>query len=911
MKVPFSWLKELVDIDVTAQELEEKLFSCGFEVEELIPLDAGISKVVVGKIVEMEPQEGTHLTKCVVDCGEYGHDIRISTGAANMKLGDCVPAALDGSTLPGGIKIKARKMQGVESNGMLCSGEELGLNDDLFPGSEVYGLLILPEDSVPGTDIAPVVGLDDYIFDISITANRPDCQSVLGIAREVAAILGKPPHMPAMDYKAVCEPDAPITVKVEAPDLCPRYMAHYVRNIRMGESPRWMKRHLALCGLRSISNVVDITNHTLLEMGQPMHAFDLNKVAGRTIDVRRAHEGEKIVTLDEKEFTLNPNNLVICDADEPISVKVEAPDLCPRYMAHYVRNIRMSESPRWMKRHLALCGLRSISNVVDITNHTLLEMGQPMHAFDLNKVAGRSITVRRAVEGEKITTLDEKEFTLNPNNLVICDAEKPVALAGIMGGANSGMDDNTTSLLFECATFARDSVRKTSRALGQNSDSSARYEKGVDRHSPELGLARALHLIQELDCGDITTLEYDLTDGRPLERKHIVTTPAKICGVLGITVPDQTMIDILKRLEFTVDVQADGSWDVSAPLYREDVESFPDLAEEVIREYGYDHIVPTFLNTAAVTNGGLNYEQKQQLKTKRLLAAQGFYEASTLAFYSNAEFDMLHIPAEDEARKAIRILNPISENLSVMRTLLAPSMLNVIVDNLKKGNVEGRLFEMAPVYLAKELPINEHPHERQTLCIGAFGPEEDFFTVKGALEALAEGFDLTFTYQRETTSWLHPGISAAVYCNGKRLGVFGKLANEINAELEIAKEQKDSQNIYLGELDYEALMSCVEGELRYKPLSPYAAVKRDLALVCDEAVACGDIEETIKKASPLITEVKLFDIYRGANLGEGKKSMAFSLTLSDPAAEVSNEQVERTVKKVLGNLKFKLGIEIR
>ena len=636
---------------------------------------------------------------------------------------------------------------------------------------------------MPGTDIAPVVGLDDYIFDISITANRPDCQSVLGIAREVSAILGKPLHMPAMDYKAVCDADEPITVKVEAPDLCPRYMAHYVRNIRMGESPRWMKRHLALCGLRSISNVVDITNHTLLEMGQPMHAFDLNKVAGRTIDVRRAYEGEKI------------------------------------------------------------------------------------------------------------TTLDEKEFTLNPNNLVICDAEKPVALAGIMGGANSGMDDNTTSLLFECATFARDSVRKTSRALGQNSDSSARYEKGVDRHSPELGLARALHLI--------------------LERKHIVTTPAKIFGVLGITVPDQTMIDILKRLEFTVDVQADGSWDVSAPLYREDVEGFPDLAEEVIREYGYDHIVPTFLNTASVTNGGLNYDQKQQLKTKRLLAAQGFYEASTLAFYSAAELDMLHIPADDAARKAIRILNPISENLSIMRTLLTPSMLNVIVDNLKKGNAEGRLFEMAPVYLAKELPINEHPHERQTLCIGAFGPGEDFFTVKGAMEALAAGFGLHFTYERETAPWLHPGISAAVYCEGKRLGVFGKLSNEINGELEIAKDQKDSQNIYLGELDYEALMSCVDGELRYQPLSPYAAVKRDLALVCDEKTTCGEIEETIKKASPLVGEIKLFDIYRGANLGEGKKSMAFTLSLSDPKKEVSAEEVERVVKKILGNLKFKLGIEIR
>ena len=392
-----------------------------------------------------------------------------------------------------------------------------------------------------------------------------------------------------------------------------------------------------------------------------------------------------------------------------------------------------------------------------------------------------------------------------------------------------------------------------------------------------------------------------------LSHKHY----GPISKALGITVPDQTMIDILQRLEFTVDVQADGSWDVSAPLYRDDVESFPDLAEEVIREYGYDHIVPTFLNTASVTNGGLNYDQKQQLKTKRLLAAQGFYEASTLAFYSNAELDMLHIPADDAARKAIRILNPISENLSIMRTLLTPSMLNVIVDNLKKGNAEGRLFEMAPVYLAKELPLCEHPHERQTLCIGAFGPEEDFFTVKGAMEALAAGFGLHFTYERETAPWLHPGISAAVYCGGKRLGVFGKLSNEINGELEIAKEQKDSQNIYLGELDYEALMSCVDGELRYQPLSPYAAVKRDLALVCEEQVTCGEIEETIKKASPLITDVKLFDIYRGANLGAGKKSMAFSLTLSDPSAEVSAEQVERTVKKVLGNLKFKLGIEIR
>ena len=804
MKVPFSWLKELVDIDITAQELEDKLFSCGFEVEERIDLSAGIDKVVVGVITSIEKQEGTHLSRCVVDCGDYGHDIRITTGAPNIFVGAHVPAALDGSTLPGGIHIKKRMMQGFESNGMLCSGEELGLNEDLYPGAGVYGLLILPEDTVPGADICPVVGLDDSIFDISITANRPDCQSILGIAREVAAVLGKPLHMPAMDYQAVCEPDAPISVTVEAPDLCPRYMAHYVRNIRMGESPRWMKRHLALCGLRSISNVVDITNHTLLEMGQPMHAFDLDKVAGRCIDVRRARPGEKIVTLDEKEFTLTENNLVICDA------------------------------------------------------------------------------------------------------------EKPVALAGIMGGANSAMDDKTHSLLFECATFARDSVRKTSRALGQSSDSSARYEKGVDFSSPKLGLARALHLIQQLDCGDITTLEFDCTDGRSTDRKVITTTPGKICDVLGIRVPDQTMIDILTRLEFTVEVDAGGVWHVSVPLYREDVEGYPDLAEEVIREYGYSHIVPTFLKTAAVTNGGLNGEQQRVLKVKRMLAGQGFYEASTLAFYSTAELDMLHIPAEDTARKAIRILNPISENLSIMRTLLAPSMLNVIVDNLKKGNGAGRLFEMAPVYLPKSLPLTERPHERQTLCMGVFGPGEDFFTVKGALEALAASLGLAFTYERETeTAWLHPGIAASVWCKGKRLGVFGKLSNEINAELKIAKDEKENQNIYLAELDYEALSACVEGELHYQPISPYAPVKRDLALVCDEAVTCGAIEDAIRSASPLVTGVELFDVYRGKNLGEGKKSMAFSLVLADPAAELDAEQVDRAIKKILGNLKYKLNIEIR
>ncbi len=804
MKVPFSWLKEFVDIDITPQQLQDKLFSCGFEVEELIDLSAGISKVVTGKLVHIEKQEGTdHLNLCRVDCGdEYGHDLAITTGAPNIFEGAIVPVALDGATLPGGITIKKRKMHGVESNGMMCSGQELGINDDFYPGADVYGLLILPEDTPLGQDICETVGLNDWVFDIAVTANRPDCQSILGMAREVAAILGKPVKMPATNYTVTGEPD------------------------------------------------------------------------------------------------------------ESISVQVQAPDLCPRYLAHYVRNLRTGESPRWMKKHLALMGLRSISNVVDITNHVLLEIGQPMHAFDLATVADRSIVVRRAQEGETITTLDEKEFQLTPNNLVICDAEKPVALAGIMGGLNSEITEDTNELLFECATFARDSVRKTSRALGQNSDSSARYEKGVDQYSTELGMNRALHLIQELGCGDITPTCFDCAASEDRAEKVIRTTASRINSVLGITVPTETIVEILTRLDFGVTRDGD-ELTVLVPRYREDVDGFADLAEEVIREYGYDHIVPTFLKSAAVTSGGLNRSQRQQLKLKRVMAAQGFYEASTLAFYAVSDLDMLHFAPDAPERQAIRIMNPISENLSIMRTTLAPSMLNVIVDNLKKGNAEGRLFELSNVYRPKSLPLNDFPDERLTLALGAFGPSEDFFTVKGALEGLAAAFGLHFAYQRAQVCWLHPGISAEVLCNGKKLGVFGKLANEITGELKIAKDEKDSQNIYLAELDWKTLAECFAADIRYQPISAFTSAKRDIAVVCDEAVSCGELTDTIRSASKLVQEVQLFDIYRSEALGKDKKSMAFSLVLAAPDKELEPAEVDRAMKKIVSDLKFKKGAEMR
>ena len=801
MIAPFSWLKEYVDIDISAEELEEKLFGCGFEVEELKELGAEISGVVVGEVTRCEAVEGTHLFTCQVNCGDKGTK-QIVTGAPNVYAGMHTPAALDGATLPGGITIKAKPLHGIPSEGMLCSGEELGLNEDLYPGAEEYGLLDLPKDTVPGEDIKPVTGLDEYLFDISVTANRPDCQSVLGIAREVAAILGKELKMPRTDYH-------PSEYKYEG-----------------------------------------------------------------------------------------------------LKVTVEAPDLCPRYLAHGVRNITPGESPRWMKRHLALCGLRSISNVVDITNYVLLEIGQPMHAFDLDMLQNTEIIVRRAQEGEIIQTLDEKEFRLNPENLVICDGNRPVALAGIMGGLNSEITDNTRQLLFEAAKFARDSVRKTSRALGQSSDSSARFEKGISEYTTELGMARALHLIEELECGEVTSSAFDESAGAPREGRRFTARVSRINAILGIEVPTEEILRILRSLQFEVNLDGD-VMDVTAPRYREDIEvGEPDLAVEIIREYGYDHVIPTFLKTAAVTSGGKTPEQLRRDKIKRVMCAQGYSEISTLAFYAEEDLDALHLAADAPERKTVRLLNPITEKLSIMRTLLTPSMLKIVVENIKRGNTEGRIFELSNIYRPTE--DGKLPEERLHLGMAAFGNEEDFFTMKGGIEALGEAFGLRFDVERATdVPELHPGIAAWILCEGERVGVFGKLANEVTAELKLHKDSKTHHQIYLGEIDYEKMMRHAAASFRYHPISAFPPVIRDLALTVKEEVTCGEMMKEIARACKQVTDVELFDIYRGTQIGNGQKSMAFKILFESDEHALQPEEVDKYIKKILGNLKFKLGAEIR
>ena len=812
MKAPFSWLKDYVDIDVSAQELAEKLFSCGFEVEELSYLGEKINRVVVGEIKSLTPHpDSDHMQICVVDCGEeYGRDLQIVTGASNVYVGMKTPCALDNSTVvesnpamleknPDGIKkIKKGKLRGVESFGMLCSGEELGINDDFYPGAEVDGLLDLDKSVSVGEDIKKVVGLDDWIFDISITANRPDCQCILGIAREVAAVMKKP---------------------FKAPDF---------------------------------------------------------------------------------SYTAKPTNAA------PITVEVTAPELCPRYVGHYVENVRETTSPAWMRKRLALSGIRSISPIVDITNFVLLEMGQPMHAFDAEDIGGRKIIVRRAAAGEKITTLDEKEFTLTSDNLVICDGNKPVALAGIMGGLNSEIKATTKNVFFESAKFARDNVRKTSRALGQSSDSSSRFEKGVDAYTNGLGMDRALHLIEELGCGTVTTMRQDVC-AADLTPRMMTASISKINALLGIVVPNEEIEGILSRLNFKPQINGD-TLSVEIPGYRDDVDGYPDLAEEIIRMYGYEHIVPTFLEKATVTGGGLTDEQKKELRLKNVLRVQGFSEAYNYSFYSPKDFELMKLPADAAERNAVKILNPISEELSLMRTFLAPSMLSNAVRNIRRGNDEGRQFEVANIYVPNDTHAGEQPDERKHVVLGIWGGKNDFFDMKGAFEKLAESFHLTFTYERAEKSYLHPGVSAKVICDGNTVGQLGELDPAIALSLGLDKK------VYLGELDLTALAGAMDDMIRYTNLPKFPAVKRDLALIADEKLTCAEVENVLMHSCKYVTEAKLFDVYRGGQVPEGKKSMAFTLTFT-PDANVEKaftpETLDGYVKKILGNLKFKLGIELR
>ena len=805
MLAPLSWLKEYVDIDVTPSELKEKLFSCGFEVEDLYEVGKDIHDVVVGLVKTCEPIPDTHLHLCSVDAGSHG-TFQVCCGADNVRAGKKFPLALVGAqvimtgkdhvTVEGVMTIKKGKLRGYESEGMLCSGVELGVTEDMYKGAGYNGLLELPDDAIVGEDVKPILMLDDWIFDIAITANRPDCQSIYGIAREVAAVLNK--------------------------EIKP-------------------------------------------------------------LDLSFTEDGTK---------------------KEGFKVSVLAPELCPRYIAHYVHDITIKESPQWMKRRLALVGIGAINNVVDITNYILTELGQPMHAFDASFIEGNEIVVRRAGNGEKIVTLDEKEFELNDSNLVICDGKKPVALAGIMGGLNSEILDTTKDVMFEAAKFMRDNIRKSSRALGQSSDSSSMYAKGVYEYTTVIAMKRALHLIEELGCGKVSSTHEEVNSGNSIEPRELQVSIEKVNKVLGITVPTEDILRILKSLDFNP--KADGDLlTLMIPAYREDMESYPDVAEEVIRMYGYDHVKSTFMPTAKVTMGGFNLQQRSTLKLKRALCGLGAYEGIHYSFFSPSDLDLLRLSDDAKERQAIKLINPINIDLSLMRTTLAPQMIRAMARNQKRDLLEGRIFEIGNAFIPKSLPLTEYPDERETLCVGIFGEEESFYKLKGFAKIVADCFDLKFTYEAATKPFLHPYQTAEIFCNDEKIGYLGKVSYEIMDDLDMRVPS------FVMELDLSLLSKYYANEQKFIPLPKFAIEKRDFAFVVDKDVSCAAIENGIKEACKYVTDVKLFDVYEGLKLGLNKRSMAFSVVFTPQNEEFNDEKIEGYVKKILKNLEAKLGVTLR
>ncbi len=807
MKLPLYWLNDYVDIsDVSVEELKNKLFSCGFEVEEVIENGKDISGVVVGEVISCEAIPETHLHLCMVDCGKHG-TFQICCGADNVKVGIKAPVALVGATvyatakdhvtIEGVMTIKAGKLRGYDSFGMLCAGGEIGVTEEMYKGASYDGLLILDNSLKNGEDVKPIVGLDEVIFDIGVTANRPDCQSILGLAREVSAVLNKPLKMPNLTYKTA--------------------------NFK---------------------------------------------------------------------------------AEDKLSVTVEAPDLCPRYVAGYVENVKLQESPKWMQKRLNSVGIRAINNVVDVTNFVLTEIGQPMHSFDYSGLEGNALVIRRAKNGETITTLDDKEFVLNDSNLLICDAVKGQCIAGIMGGKGSSISDNTTSIVFESAMFKRDSIRKTSRALGKRSDSSSRFEKGTDAYIAMLGIKRALSLISELGIGDIasTLIDVNFVDLTP---RTIETKLSKVNKVLGIDVLGDVAVDILSRLNFKTTLEGD-TLKCEIPAYRDDIEDYPDLSEEIIRIYGYDHIENTLLKDASITVGGLNKEQKDLQKAKNYLVSQGFSEAITYSFVSEKDYDLFELDKESDEYKFIKLLNPLGEDLSVMRTIVLPSLTKVIANNLNKKNLSGRLFEFAKTYNPKSLPLEELPVENEVLALGMFG-NEDFFTIKGVVEGLFETLGATFKvdFVKCLRNFMHPTRSAEIVIGNKSIGYIGELNPLIGAKYGIDKR------VYVGEIKYGVISKMLNRKLLFKPFAKYPSVERDLALVMDKSVTNGETIKIIKKnADKSLVSVELFDIYEGNQVADGKKSMAYHLTFSLLDRSLTLEEVDGTVSKILEGLK-KANITLR
>ncbi|MBR5792910.1 MAG: phenylalanine--tRNA ligase subunit beta [Ruminiclostridium sp.] len=790
------WLNEFVSVDANDHDFSEDMTLSGSKVEVTEVEGSDISNVVVGRVVEIVRHENSdHMWICQVDVGEAS-PVQIVTGAQNVKQGDLVPVAKDGSTLPGGIEIKAGELRGVPSNGMLCSFKELGLENRDFPAAFEDGIWILSDDAEltgleVGQDIREAVGLNDHVVEFEITPNRPDCLSVIGLAREAAVTYGK-----------------------------------------------------------------ELKLHEPVVKGGGDGLFDL------------------------------------------LDVETPATDLCPRYTARMVRNVKIGPSPKWMRERLRASGVRPINNIVDITNYVMLEYGQPMHAFDYRYVKGGKIIVRRAEDGETLTTLDGNVRNLNSSMLVIADETRAVGLAGIMGGENSEIVEDTVDVVFESANFNGTCIRRAALALGMRTEASAKFEKGLDILNTLPAVNRACELVEMLGAGEVLDGVIDILNYVP-NPKTLKLRPEKINALLGTNLETAEMVRILTELGFTVDGD-----DVTVPSWRGDVEHYSDLAEEVARFFGYNNI-PTTAMMGVTTQGGYSKEQILERNLGTVCRSMGFDEIITYSFISPTYYDKIRMPEDSPLRKSMKIMNPLGEDTSIMRTTILPSMLEILTRNYNFRNKAAYLYELGRTYFEREDGLADEP---KVLSLGMYGPAESFFTLKGAVVTILESIraeKITFVAETGNPSY-HPGRCAKVFVNGAEIGVLGQIhplvANNYGVDTEL----------YCAELSFDALFAARGADPEYQPLPKFPAVTRDIAVLVDNEITVGALEECILGAAKgLLKEVKLFDIYKGANLPEGKKSVAFNLVLRADDRSLTAQEADDEVKAVLEALEKEFGAALR
>ena len=793
MNLSRKWLGEFVDVDANDKDFAEIMTMAGSKVETYARLDAEIKNVVVGKVLSMVRHENSdHMWVCQVDVGQ-GEPVQIVTGAQNVHEGDLVPAALHNSYLPGGVHITKGKLRGVASNGMLCSLKELNLTLNDFPYAIEDGIWILQEDCTVGQDINEVIGNDDTVVEFEITNNRPDCFSLIGLAREAAAAFNQPMrhHEPV--------------VKGGGPGVLP----------------------------------------------------------------------------------------------ELLDVEVPAADLCSRYTARMVRNVKIAPSPQWMRERLRSAGVRPINNIVDITNYVMIEYGQPMHAFDYRYVKGGKIIVRRAEAGETLTTLDGNVRPLQPGMLVIADETRPVGLAGIMGGENSEIVDDTVDVVFESANFNGTSIRQTALALGMRTEASAKFEKNLDPLNTLPAVDRACELVELLGAGEVLDGVIDILNYVP-QPVVLPLEADKINRLLGLEIPEAEMVEYLRRLEIPVE-----NGMVQVPSWRSDLKCMADIAEEVARLYGYNRI-PTTLPHGATTLGGYSAEATLAQKAGIVARGLGYSEILTYSFDSPKMFDAIRLPADSPLRETVKILNPLGEDTSVMRTTALPAMLETLQRNVAYHNKAAKFYEVATIYLPQ--PGQVLPNEPKILSLGAYGAGVTFFTLKGEIESLLQCLGIQeaeYTPVTDDPSF-HPGRCARLTIAGQDMGIFGQIHPLVAQNYDMDCE------VYAAQLNFTGFMSVRKPDCVYCPLPKYPTVSRDLALVCDEDKTVGCVEKCIASAGgQLLKSVRLFDVYRGPGIPEGKKSLAFSLELRADDRTLTDEDSAAVVQKILAKLDQDLGVKLR